>query len=499
MKMIISVFISLCLLVPISHADVRLGNDISTQEMIFLSRRKEKANQALKRVITNNANLGFKDFPTIALVAMGGGLRSATGTLGMLLGLESIGLLEAVSYLFGLSGSTWSIFPWVASGKNVFDYFAYYQNSLSQGIMNAVFKSKFNLLLKLLAASGEYIQSYGDMLSNALMESEDSMYTKMSSLKNNLFAADFPLPVGTATETSNPNRRVVFEFSPFEAGSVALSAFVPIEEFGSVFKEGRILSSGREDERTLGFYLGLFGAAFSFRLSEVVEVLSSNQTLANLANLISTQQLKPAKIPNINFGIKNAPRSELSLLKLSDTGHADAGKERIATNLPILPALRPSRNIDIIIVYDSSADLKNAPALRAALFEAFENNYRLPFIAKEQIEKTESQDVSIFEDSLCPWNGPMIVYIQGRLLKGRAPDVLVDGSFLKNPKKSAKMHNPAAELYPSQKFTYSKEEIQDLANLGIQKIVKHKDTIINAIANRINRTKAGRAACVGSR
>lgn len=325
------------------------------------------------------------------------------------------------------------------------------------------------------------------MLANILIDLDDRINIKMSSLKSVLRSNNFPLPFGTAIETSDPNQPMMFEFSPFEAGSLQLGSFVPIEQFGNEFKEGKFDAKRSSDEKSLGYYLGLFGAAFSFRLSELIDILGAKKYLQNIANQLNSQQLKPAYLPNMNYKIKNAARNEYQTLKLSDAGHGLAGREGLGTNLPMLSALRPERKIDIIIVYDSSASLKNAPALRAAINEAFENNLRMPPIKPEELRNIEHQDVSIFTDPLCPSNGPMIIYLQGRLLDGRAPHVRVDGGYLGSSSKIKKMRNPAQELYPSSKFIYSKEEIQDLANLGMQKITSNRDRINNAISNWIRR------------
>lgn len=49
--------------------------------------------------------------PTVAVVASGGGARAMTGFLGSVKGLKEIGALDAVTYMTGVSGSTWSVGP----------------------------------------------------------------------------------------------------------------------------------------------------------------------------------------------------------------------------------------------------------------------------------------------------------------------------------------------------------------------------------------------------
>lgn len=45
--------------------------------------------------------------PVVAVLGSGGGTRAMTSLYGSLAGLQDLGLLDAVTYLSGVSGSTW--------------------------------------------------------------------------------------------------------------------------------------------------------------------------------------------------------------------------------------------------------------------------------------------------------------------------------------------------------------------------------------------------------
>ena len=49
----------------------------------------------------------FPQLPVVAVVGSGGGTRAMTGLYGSLKGLQRLGLLDAMSYITGVSGSTW--------------------------------------------------------------------------------------------------------------------------------------------------------------------------------------------------------------------------------------------------------------------------------------------------------------------------------------------------------------------------------------------------------
>jgi phospholipase A2 len=50
--------------------------------------------------------------PRIQICASGGGYRAMIATLGALIGLEECGVLDTVTSIAGLSGSTWAMAGW---------------------------------------------------------------------------------------------------------------------------------------------------------------------------------------------------------------------------------------------------------------------------------------------------------------------------------------------------------------------------------------------------
>ncbi|HJZ23598.1 MAG TPA: hypothetical protein VJ201_04030, partial [Candidatus Babeliales bacterium] len=90
-------------------ARVRVSKSIPVQEAAYIKQRKENARIALSKLLKRD----ITKIPTIAVVASGGGMRATLATLGFLRGLEDIGLLDAVSYVSTLSGSTWLAATWM--------------------------------------------------------------------------------------------------------------------------------------------------------------------------------------------------------------------------------------------------------------------------------------------------------------------------------------------------------------------------------------------------
>ncbi|XP_074917519.1 cytosolic phospholipase A2 gamma-like, partial [Chelonoidis abingdonii] len=83
---------------------VRLSHELSEGEKEATGNRKAKVLECLK-------SLGIAydedNMPNIAVLGSGGGLRAMIALLGTLVELKNQGLLDAVMYLCGVSGSTW--------------------------------------------------------------------------------------------------------------------------------------------------------------------------------------------------------------------------------------------------------------------------------------------------------------------------------------------------------------------------------------------------------
>lgn len=115
--------------------------------------------------------------------------------------------------------------------------------------------------------------------------------------------------------------------------------------------------------------MGIWGSAFCATLShyyrEIQPVMKTLTGFGGLDQMISERDgdlvkvhpIDPATIPNFAIGMRDqlsasCPESIFSSthLQLMDAG--------MSNNLPIYPLLRPGRNVDIIIAFDASADVK---------------------------------------------------------------------------------------------------------------------------------------------
>ena len=100
---------------------LRFGNDIASDENTYIEKRDAVAKAALDSLFTSaDGKAPEGRTPRVALCFSGGGNRALIGTVAFLNWFKKHGLIDAATYVAGLSGSTWCLVPWFASKGNPF-------------------------------------------------------------------------------------------------------------------------------------------------------------------------------------------------------------------------------------------------------------------------------------------------------------------------------------------------------------------------------------------
>jgi cytosolic phospholipase A2 len=402
-------------------ARVRVSTDLNDDEIAFLAQRRKMTRLALSRYLGLDPNdVDLEDVPVIAACGSGGGLRALVAGAGSLLAASEDGLFDCFTYTSGVSGSCWLQALQLSSlGQADFRrVIQHLQNRL--GIHIADPPTAFNALVTaptnklLLANVVEKLKSdpnadfgtvdvYGILLGARLLVPKGELGVnpvdfKLSNQQAFLDLGQNPLPIYSVVRHEIPNfdpgaesqddggaakakeQRAKkeawfqwFEITPYEFFCEEFNAGIPTWAMGRKFKDGRdqpLEETGLNlPEMRMPTLLGILGSAFTATLSHyyqeirplirgmtgfstVDEIISANQE-----DLAKTHPFDPASIPNFAFGMQGklpsiTPRSilENEYIQLMDAG--------MSNNLPIYPLIRPGRDVEVILAFDASADIK---------------------------------------------------------------------------------------------------------------------------------------------
>jgi phospholipase A2 len=396
-------------------AQVRVSSQLCDDEKEFLSRRKRVVRIALAKYLgLDERDIHPDDIPTIAMCGSGGGLRALVAGTGSLIASDEDGLFDCVTYTAGVSGSCWlqTLLNSSIAGGDLKKLLEHLKNRTSVHIAYppVAFQSLVSLPTSKYLLSGlveklrgdptadfGLVDVYGLLLGARFLVPKGELGVndkdfKLSNQRDAIKYGDRPLPIytvvrheipqveGTAREPTEREKKLVkdnswfqwYEITPYEFFCEEFAAGIP------TWAMGRKFVNGKDVPLTNGFHLpeirvpllmGIFGSAFCATLShyyrEIKPLVLSISGLSSVDQFVSGRDddlskvhpIDPATIPNFAYKMDGklpdtTPRSiyEHEHIQLMDAG--------MSNNLPIYPLLRPGRDVDILIAFDASADIK---------------------------------------------------------------------------------------------------------------------------------------------
>ncbi|KAL2303574.1 hypothetical protein Nmel_008849 [Mimus melanotis] len=235
------------------NLDVRLEFDLCMEEKNFLQKRKKFVASALKKALHLEHDLQDHEVPVVAVMTTGGGTRALTSLLGNLLGLQKLGLLDAISYITGSSGSTWTLSHLYQSAdwshKDLSRPIADVRRHMTKCKLSCFYLESLKYYakeLKLRKQEGYQISSvdfWGLLLEKALDDGKNNH--KLSDEQEALSQGQNPLPIymilNIKEDYSLSEFKEWVEFTPYEVGFLKYGAFIRAEDFGSEFFMGRLM------------------------------------------------------------------------------------------------------------------------------------------------------------------------------------------------------------------------------------------------------------------
>ncbi|KAL2267612.1 hypothetical protein VTJ83DRAFT_4889 [Remersonia thermophila] len=418
-------------------AKVRVSNDLCDDEKVFLERRRRMIIPALARFLgINERDIHPDDVPTIAVCGSGGGLRALVAGTGSFLATAEDGLFDCATYISGVSGSCWLQSLYYSSVtradfRNAIDHLkarlgthiAYPPVAFTSLTTSPTNKYLLSGLVEKLKGDSRaqfgLVDIYGMLLAARLLVPKGELGVnekdfKLSSQHEFIKYGQNPLPIYTAVRHEIPEMDSPgydgpgslseeakdrakreswfqwFEITPYEFFCEEFAAGIPTWAMGRKFKNGSDLPSEtgfRLPEVRMPLLLGIWGSAFCATLSHyyrevrpVVKALTGLNALDGLIwgyndDLSKVHPIEPASIPNFVHGMhdklpKTVPQAlyDREYIQLMDAG--------MSNNLPIYPLLRPGRNVDIIVAFDASADIKTDNWLSVAEGYARQRNIK---------------------------------------------------------------------------------------------------------------------------
>uniref|UniRef100_A0A8C5TZY5 Phospholipase A2 n=1 Tax=Malurus cyaneus samueli TaxID=2593467 RepID=A0A8C5TZY5_9PASS len=520
------------------YLDVRLGFSLCMEERDFLRKRKKYVAAALKKILNLEEDLKEHEVPVVAITTTGGGTRSLTAMYGSLLGLQKLNLLDCISYIGGLSGTTWTM-------ANLYEDANWSQKYLEDAIKEArkqVTKSKiccFSLdCLKyyyndLMERSKEghntsFIDLWGLVIESMLHDKH-----RLSDQRQAVDSGQNPLPIYVAINLKSNYSAQAFrewlEFTPYEVGLLKYGASIRAEHFGSEFFMGRLVK--KLSETRICYMQGMWSSIFSIDAmyvwnlavdsedfwseepflsvnpyevdtclftpsgalsSTLRDVLTGRPTIAQYPNFIRGFQLHNKYLESEGFStwkdtvIDSFPNKLMetadSELSLVDTGFF------INTSYP--PLLRSKREVDVILHLNysgGSQTLVRKPLDQIAKYFS-EQEIPFPRIEISEEDRENLKECYVFEEADSP-QAPTVLFfplVNDTFKKYKAPGVE------RSPEEMAEGKVDVSSIlspFTTREVCFSEENFDKLVKLTDYNVLNNEKLIIQALRLAVARRK----------
>ncbi|XP_067414245.1 cytosolic phospholipase A2 epsilon-like [Emydura macquarii macquarii] len=529
--------------------DVRFGFDLCTEEQDFLRKRKKHVAAALNKLLQLEEDLQDHEVPVVAITTTGGGTRSLTAMYGSLLGLQKLNILDSISYITGLSGTTWTM-------ANLYEDANWSQKNLEDAINEArkhVTKCKVNGFtwdrlkyyyseLKERTQQGHntsFIDLWGLMVEYMLHDEKDNH--KLSDQRQAMNEGQNPLPIYLAINLKNnysaQDFREWLEFTPYEVGFWKYGAFIHSEDFGSEFFMGRLMK--RFPESRICYLEGMWSGVFSLdvmyfwnlafdsedfwyrwtrdRVKDIEEdpvlptnpqeietrlltppgplsaafrdVLTGRPTIAEFPNFLRGFQMHKEYLENEQFSTWKDTVLDTYPNKLIETAQHPLSLTDtgfyINTSYP--PLLIPQRKVDVILHLNYSGGSQTLPLDLISKYFS-EQGVPFPKINISEEDRKNLKECYVFEDAESP-RAPIVLFfplVNDTFKKYKAPGV--ERSPTEMAEGKVDVSSPLSP-YTTRELSFCEENFNNLVKMTDYNIRNNENLIIQALRTAVERKK----------
>ncbi|KFV47173.1 Cytosolic phospholipase A2 epsilon, partial [Gavia stellata] len=528
------------------NLDLRLGFDLCAEEQDFICKRKKVVAAALKNILQLDEDLQEDEVPVVAVMTTAGGVRSMTAMFGSLLALQELGVLDCVSYISGLSATTWTM-------AKLYEDANWSQKDLRGpvgDIRKHVIKSKLHCF------SLDHMKYYEKELCERKQEGHKLSFTdlwglfidcmlhhqesshKLSDQQLAVNQGQNPLPIYLSLNVKDDFSTLDFkewvEFTPYEVGFLKYGAFVRSEDFGSEFFMGHLMK--KIPESRICFLEGTWSNIFSQNFMDAVylsghsedfwhrwtrgtehdieehpalprkpheqttclsipkgclsntlrEMMTGRPVVSTYHNFLKGLQLHNKYLENERFCMWKDTVLDSSPNQLNEMGdYLELVDTAFFINTSCPPILRPERKVDVILHLNYSGGSQTLPL---DLFSEYCLEHGIPFPTTElsQEDREHLKECYVFEDNL---EAPILAYfplVCDTFQKYKAPNV--ERSPTEMEQGRVDVSNCIAP-YGTGLLTYTEENFNKLLNLCSYNILNNEHLILQALRTAVERKK----------
>ncbi|KAI9762580.1 MAG: Lysophospholipase 1 [Geoglossum simile] len=380
---------------------IRSAKYLSPNETSWLELRRNNTFDPMRSLLKRLNITGFNisnlaqngsELPNIAIAFSGGGWRALMNGAGALQAFDSRtgnstsvgqlgGLLEATTYLVGLSGGSWLVgsvavtnFSSVSSILNGTSGPLWeFSNSILKGPEQIDTTEYYNEIYSNITGKNDagfnisITDYWGRALSYQMINATDggpSFTWSSISLGPQFSSGSVPMPIIVADgrapgELLIPTNTTVYEFNPWELGSFdpTVYGFAPLEFIGSNFSGGTLPSNEScvRGFDNAGFVMGTSSSLFNQFFLQInntnIPPAVKNSLTKILSNIGEANNDIADYTPNPFYHYNNATNVNAGSKRLT---LVDGGED--LQNIPLQPLIEPARHVDVIFAIDSSAD-----------------------------------------------------------------------------------------------------------------------------------------------
>nr|XP_056707872.1 cytosolic phospholipase A2 epsilon-like [Euleptes europaea] len=534
--------------------DVRLGTGLCAEEQDFICKRKRHVAAALKKLLHLKEDLHDDEVPIVAAMTTAGGARSMTAMCGSVQALQKLNVLDCISYITGLSGTTWTMVhlyedpQW--SSKDLQGHISDMRKHMVKckmccfSVENLKYYEKEMCQRQQQGHDTTFSDLWGLLIETMLHDKPDPC--KLSDQRKAVNWGQNPLPIYLALNSKESYSTLDFkewvEFTPYEVGFQKYGAYVRAEDFGSEFFMGHLIR--KIPESRICYLQGTWSNIFAQNILDALyladtsedfwhtwtrdrvinldedtfptlpkrphvrsprlfipsgsltkalrDIVTMRPVVSQYHNFMKGLQLNNKYVENDNFCTWKDTVLDCSPNRLSDpVDYLQLVDTAFFINTSCPPLLRPERKVDLILHLNYSGGLQTLPL---DLSEKYYRKQGIPYpkTGLSEEEREHLKECYLFNEGDNS-KAPMLLYfplVCDTFQKYKAPGVERSPDEMEDGQ--ADVTSTIFSPYATGVLEYSEENFNKLVNLTSYNILNNESMILKALRIAVERKKQQR-------